>query len=605
MTAIRLQGFTGLIPRVSKRLLPDMAATTARNTKLLSGEARGFHTPRVVADLTGDYQTIRRAIRIPADDDYEDTWITFDSRDVDIVRSPIINDRFDRYYWAGDGRPKYNTLQRIRFDQAPYYLGVPRPDNAPTVTQPPGSDSTRAYVYTFVTAYGEESMPSEATLVTGTNGTWVLSDLDTTVTDGANHPVSTKRIYRTVPGNSSSNFFFVAEVALAQTTYNDDSADDDVAENSLLESASWAEPPQDLEGFVVMPNGYLVGWVGRRLLFSEPYRPHAWPAEYELATEFEIVGLAVWGAALIIGTRSNPYIGQGQTPAAFTMQKMDAIEPCLSRRGMASTVAGVYYPSVNGLVMANSQGTQIVTQDLMTKEEWARYNPEDIYAASLGLQYIAFNSPSFGFIFNPTEPAGRFVEIDRFDDVEGIETDRYNGQVYLLMQDRAWEWDPTDTERLFWRWKSKEFHFPQPVNFGAVKIKFDGVVNDVSASVTVYYRPYNEARFAAGTLNTINGHAIHGVQGKGQVPGWTEAENRMPIGGSPLYPINLMLLQTPAIRFIAYANGVKKFDRVIRNEQLVRLPTGFKADIWQFEMIGNTDMYSVQIAETGKELSKA
>lgn len=604
MTAIRLQDFSGLIPRRSRRLLPDTAATTARNTKLLQGELRGYHALRELADFTNEYFTVRRAYRIPADDDYDDTWLLFDNRNVDVVRSPIVNDRWDRYYWAGDGRPKYNTKGRIQSGQDPYFLGIPRPDTAPTVTPPAGSDVTRSYVYTFVSAFGEEGPPSDPKTATGTTGTWALSGLDTTPTDAANRNITHKRIYRTVTGNEATTFFFVAEIPLATSSYNDDFEDDEVALNNLLESTSWFEPPSDLEGFVAMPNGYLVGWKGRRLCFSEQYRPWAWPPEYELATEFEIVGLVVWGQTLIIGTQSNPYIGAGTTPAAFTMQKMDAVEPCLSRRGMVATVAGAYYPSINGLVLANSNGTVIVTQDLLTKEEWARYNPSAIYAAQLGLQYIAFISPSFGFVFNPTEPQARLIELDRFDDVEGIETDRYTGNVTIIRQDRAWEWDPETSERLYWRWKSKEFHFPKPLNFGAVKIKFDTTENDVTQDVFGYYGPYNDARFAAGPLNTIRGHAIRGVQGTGQVPSWTEPEIRMPIGGSPLYPLNFMATQIPSVRFIAYANGEKVFDKVVTDENMVRMPVGFKRDIWQFELLGNTTCYSCAIAESGKELAK-
>jgi hypothetical protein len=33
------------------------------------------------------------------------------------------------------------------------------------------------------------------------------------------------------------------------------------------------------------------------------------------------------------------------------------------------------------------------------------------------------------------------------------------------------------------------------------------------------------------------------------------------------------------------------------------LPTGFKSDLWQIEMIGNTTVYSLQIAETPKQLA--
>jgi hypothetical protein len=36
---------------------------------------------------------------------------------------------------------------------------------------------------------------------------------------------------------------------------------------------------------------------------------------------------------------------------------------------------------------------------------------------------------------------------------------------------------------------------------------------------------------------------------------------------------------------------------------VIRLPTGFKSALWQFELVGNTTVYSVQIAETVKGLA--
>jgi len=602
--ALRLEGFSGLVPRTSPRLLQPMQATTARNTKLLNGEARGFRVPRELADFTALSYTVRRAYRIPYS--YGDLHLTFNTRNVDVIRSPIVNDSFDRYYWAGDGRPKYNPLGRIASNQDGLYLGIPTPTSAPVVSPAVfGTDLTRAYVYTFVSAYGEEGPPSPPTTASGNAGTWDISSMASSVPDASFRNITTKKIYRTVPGSSSTLFYYVGEVPLATTTYADTSPDVTVASNNTLESTSWVEPPVGMEGFALMPGGYLVGWSGRRLLFSEPYRPHAWPAEYELSTEFEIVGLVVWGSTLILGTKSNPYFGQGNTPSSFTLQKMDAVEPCLSRRGMVATVVGAYYPSINGLVLANAGGARIITQDLLTKEEWATYNPSNIYAAQLGLQYVAFSSPSFGFIFNPSEPNARLVELDRLSGVEGVETDRYTGNVSLVYQDRLWEWDPETSERMFWRWKSKQFHVNKPLNFGAVKLKFDDTSNDVATDIQGYYGPYNTARFAADTLNTIGGHVLDGVQNIGLVPSWTEPENKMELGGDPLYPINDMLTETSAVRFIAYANGTKVFDRVITSESIVRLPVGFKKDVWQFEMVSNTNVYSVTIAETGKDLAGA
>lgn len=608
MTALKLEGFMGLVPRVSNRLLPNMCATTARNTKLLSGEARGFRTPRELKDLTDEYFTVRRVYRIPfiEYEEEEEFWMAFDSRNVDIVRSPLVNDSYNRYYWAGDGAPKYNTFDRMRNDLPEFLLGIPTPTAKPTVTPTAGSDSTRSYVYTFVSDYGEEGAPSPpSNITTGAAGSpWNIGNMQTIPPDASSRNITKKRIYRTVPGNTSTQFFFVAEIPVGQATYGDNATDDTVALNNILESTSYQPPPTNLEGFVVMPNGYLVGWVGRRLLFSEPYKPHAWPPEYETGVEFEVVGLAVWGNSLVVGTRSNPYIGMGTSPAAFTTQKTDAIMPCLSRRGLVATDAGVYYPSINGLVLVNSPAPQIVTQDLLTKEEWLRrYNPKQIFAASFGMQYIAFNGPSFGFIFNPTEPASRLVELDRFNHVEGIETDRYDGTVFLIYEDRVWEWDPEASDRLYWRWKSKEFHLPKPLNFGALKIKFNDEDEDITTDIFDYYLPYNQARFSVGSLNTLNGHVLCGVERKGQVPGWTEPENRMPLGGSPLYPIAFMSSSVSSVRFTMYANGEIVFDTMVQDQNMVRLPIGFKRDIYQFELVSNTEVYSVSIAQTGKELA--
>jgi hypothetical protein len=623
MGAIKLEKFQGMIPRSSDRLLPPMSATEAENTKLLNGEVRGFRAMREEADLTGyGVSPVRRVLRIRDPDGiYQDDWLVFNSRDVDVLRSPLVNDLYDRYYIFGDGRPKYTTFERIAESQPPLYLGVPTPTGAPTVAPPAGDAETRAYVYTFVTSMGEESAPSPPTVVTGDAGTWELSDIDTSAPDEANRDLTTVKIYRTVSGGNSSNFYYVDEIAFGVAVYSDAVVTDVVASNNLLESTSFAEPPVDLEGAVVMPNGYMVGWAGRRLLFSDPYRPHAWPPEYEMATEYPIVGLVVWGSTLVIGTQSQPYFGQGNHPASFTTRKLDAVEPCLSRRGMVATTAGAYYPSINGLVLADASGARVISQDILTKEEWEAYNPASFFAAQLGLQYIAFNTGSTGFIFNPTEPETKFVELGGFNEIRGIETDRYSGDVLILGQDRVWNWDPDGAERLQWTWQSKIYQTPEPVNFGAARIMFNTAGEDITDDINAYYGPYNTALFAAAPdvspvtatyaqrgLNTINGGVLGGspAQAAGLVAGWTEAETRQPLGGSLMYPLALMSFQNSAIRLQVKINGDENviFDKVITNERIFRLPTGYKTDLWQFNLIGNTDLYSVQIATTPRSLKQ-
>lgn len=610
MAAIKLEGFQGLVPRVSDRLLGPMNATAARNTKLLNGELRGFRSLEQDIDLTGQVSTLRRAFRVP--DTPADAWIIFDSRDVDVVRSPLVNDAYDRYYWAGDGVPKMNTAARIKNGDGEFFLGIPAPTGAPGVTPPSGSDETRAYVYTFVSAYGEEGPPSEPTLATGDAGTWELDSLDVTVPDEASRNITLKNIYRTVPGFNSTNFYFVAQIAINVDAYTDEETNSDVAASNLLESATFVAPPSGLEGFIVMPNGYLIGWVGRRLVFSEPYRPHAWPASYELSTEFDIVGLGVIGSTVVICTESQPYFGRGISPASFTMSKIDAVEPCASRRSIVSTTVGVVYASINGLVLANGSSVNVVTTSVLTKEEWATYNPESIYAANLGLQYIAFNGASFGFIFDPQNPMARFVELDAFSDVEGIETDRYSGNVLLLANDRVYDFDPEGTTRLQWRWQSKVYQFPRPLNFGAARINFVAGIVSGQIDVEGIYRPYNTALFTAisaqpgklARLNTLNGGPLGGspAPNQGLVPSWTDPETRQPLGGSLLYPLTFLSLLVLAVRIKVKIRDETVLDAIINNEDIFRLPSGFKSDIWQFELFGNTEVYSLHVATTPREL---
>ena len=353
-----------------------------------------------------------------------------------------------------------------------------------------------------------------------------------------------------------------------------------------------------------MPNGYLVGWAGKRLLFSEPYRPHAWPAGYELATEFNIVSLGVFGSTLVIGTESQPYFGQGVSPASFTTQKIDAIEPCMSRRGMVSMTVGVLYPSVNGMVLANSSGVKTVTKDLFTKEEWSAYHPENFLAAHLGLQYMAFNSTGFGFLFDPENPTSRFIELDAFSGVEGLETDHYSGNILLLINDQVWEWDPdgqpTDM-RVQWRWKSKTYHLPKPMNFGAARLNFETGDQSQQLPVLSEYLPYNQSLFAGATaLNTINGGVLGGspAQSIGIGVNPPNAEIRQPLGGSLLYPIQSLLFLTSSVRLIISVRDKVVFDSTVTTEDIIRLPTGFKSDIWKIEMNGNTTVYSRQLRMT-------
>ena len=92
-------------------------------------------------------------------------------------------------------------------------------------------DYETSYVYTFVSAYGEEGPPSPASTVitTDDNMSVNLSNLETS-TSITNTNLTKKRIYRSNTGSNTTDFQFVAELALSATSYTDTSKNNELAE---------------------------------------------------------------------------------------------------------------------------------------------------------------------------------------------------------------------------------------------------------------------------------------------------------------------------------------------------------------------------------------
>lgn len=71
-------------------------------------------------------------------------WMEFEDPDTTVMRSPVVDDRFGRYYFSSPSLPpKYNTYDRIQNDQTPWLLGVPAPGCAPGVTITSGGDAAQ------------------------------------------------------------------------------------------------------------------------------------------------------------------------------------------------------------------------------------------------------------------------------------------------------------------------------------------------------------------------------------------------------------------------------------------------------------------------------
>ena len=166
---------------------------------------------------------------------------------MNVVPGPIADDAFDRLYWTGQTFPRMASSTQITtggsgaYPRSSFRLGIEAPANTPAAASPTGTDDgtqikySTAYVYTFVSAFGEEGPPSAVSnVVTKVDGqSVVVSNLSTAAAKSNTNygsGVGTKRIYRSNTGSNTTDFQFVAEVSMATTSYTDSTNNDQLGE---------------------------------------------------------------------------------------------------------------------------------------------------------------------------------------------------------------------------------------------------------------------------------------------------------------------------------------------------------------------------------------
>lgn len=579
--AIKLQGFAGMIPAIDPRLLPKEAAADSENVWYYNGALRGLVEEKSVFELLDPGNT-RTVFRIPIaatnfssfDDSF---WLEFAETDISVVKSPVAEQTDPSFYWAsGVGVPMYNTKSRIAASDPPLKLGIPTPVVAPGVAPVGGAPPTenRAYVYTWVSQFGEEGPPSPATNVVGNiDATWDVTMTAPTGADTTDRVLTHTNIYRTVTASDgTATFFFVAQVPIATLAYNDVLSDTLVTAQGELESTYWTPPPAGLQGICALPNGMLAGWVGEEIWFCEPYRPHAWPIQYQIATEYDIIAMAGAGQSLLIGTAGFPYFATGVNPGSMVLSRIPSAEPCVSRGSMCATQFGAFYASPNGLIFLSALGTvQNTTRNTITKDKWQELLVlKQIRAALLngayfiycGVQQAAFEETAFentafqleddtgtrtGALIEVQEPHVGFTRLFADVTVFNVLQDPWSGEVLLVGDTDVFWMDLTNKSQQEYTWLSKIFVLPYPTNLSAAEIE---------------YEPPPDGTTAVGTIKAF---------------AWNN-------GAAP----KLVLTKT-----------------IPASNQVFRLPTGFKANCYQFEISGNLQIKSFAFGATVDDLKAA
>ena len=279
-----------MIPAQDDTLLSENSASFAQNTFLDSGALQGLKAPKSIHTLgSGKKYAFRVPLGSPDKNHISNSyWLEFDDPDTNVLQSPVANDAYERFYFASPtAAPQYNTKARITAGSSAYLLGIPTPATAPSVSPTGGVSGTteiRAYVYTWVSAYGEEGPPSPPAVKQGAQAdSWTVQCYSPTTDQALNRNITGIRIYRSVTSSQGiATYFFVTELTLPTTQYIDSISDEIVTANNQLSTTGYTPPPTDLKGMIMMPNGMIAGFTDKEIYFCEPYLPHAWPVAYAI-----------------------------------------------------------------------------------------------------------------------------------------------------------------------------------------------------------------------------------------------------------------------------------------------------------------------------------
>lgn len=499
---ITITDMGGIAPLMTPATLADRLAQVANNCVLHKGGVAPLYAATTVATPTksGTKQSIYKFGDLSSDSQYWFSWTSV----VNVARGPIAGTELKTYY-TGDGAPKKTnfslaTTGGTDYPFAAYNLGVPAPANAPTLTQVSGTgpalQEERAYVYTNVTGWGEESSPSPAAIGTATSTLVLQLSLFSSVPAG-NYNVTARRIYRSVTSSAGTNYYFVGEIPVATATFKDDIGVTSIGEP--LATLDWDAPPDDLAGLIALPSGAMCAFSGKQVCFSVVGAPYAWPMKYRLTCDYPVVAVAALGQGVAVLTTGMPYFINTGDPESAQMVRIEEEQACISARSVITHQGTVMYASPDGMVALSPSGCTLLTEKMFDKEAWAAINPTSIFSVKHNHKYYGFQATG-GFILDVD---GNFTTHDITATAAYV--DPVTDQLYVAVGTNIQKWNAGSAKTT--TWKSKVYKLPVPTNFSCFQLKAASYANltlrvyvDGSLSYSVAVTSEKPQRLPSGFL---------------------------------------------------------------------------------------------------------
>lgn len=241
-----------------------------------------------------------------------------------------------------------------------YQWGIDAPTAAPTAVDSgagSGPTGTYYYKYTYVRKSGStlvaESNPSPISLVLSITDNLV----NVTWTASSDSQVTHVRLYRTLNNGSGDDYFYVAEQAIGDVTYDDTSIDSALGTQIQIDNDP---PPATSLNCITGPGafGRMFVATSNKLYFSKAQRPESFPALNYIEVgvpNYPILNAIDWYGVIYMFTRIAVYQLQGSDENTFYPVKTMVSRGLVARNAIVATDTGIIYLGYDGIYMFNGQ----------------------------------------------------------------------------------------------------------------------------------------------------------------------------------------------------------------------------------------------------------
>jgi uncharacterized protein CbrC (UPF0167 family) len=149
----------------------------------------------------------------------------------------------------------------------------------------------------------------------------------------------------------------------------------------------------------------MAAFKGKDIYFSEPFMPYVFPWEYSQSVPFDIVGMAVRSNYLYVMTTGPLYAFVGDHPESIAPLSMRFDVPCISRKSIAHVRGNIIYAGTTGLVIISNGGPAVFSDQLYTLEQYKNLHFENCIGAGEydGKYFAVFDDRVMLFDFSDSE----------------------------------------------------------------------------------------------------------------------------------------------------------------------------------------------------------